>query len=50
MPSDTPVLTVLDPKNVAAACARILGLADESVQSKVKAKIEEIKKGFDLSD
>lgn len=43
MPSDTPVLTVLDPNNVAAACARILGLADESVQNKVKEKIKEIK-------
>ena len=28
MPSATPVLTVLDPSNVAAACARILGLSD----------------------
>ncbi len=46
MPSDTPVLTVLDPKNVAAACARIFGLADESIQNKVKNKIKEIKESF----
>jgi len=41
MPSDTPVLTVLDPKNVAAACARILGLTD-----KVAKRIGEIKESF----
>jgi len=46
MPSDTPVLTVLDPNNVAAACARMLGLADQSVQGKVKDKIEEIKDSY----
>lgn len=46
MPSDTPVLTVLDPKNVAAACARILGLANSDLQLKIKEQIKEIKKGF----
>ena len=46
MPSETPVLTVLDPNNVAGACARMLGLADSDVQNKVKEKIEEIKKSF----
>jgi len=47
MPSETPVLTVLDPSNVASACARIFGLADEKVQDKVKEKIQEIKKSFE---
>ncbi|MCX6785749.1 MAG: 5-(carboxyamino)imidazole ribonucleotide mutase [Candidatus Komeilibacteria bacterium] len=46
MPSDTPVLTVLDPSNVAAAAARILGLANEALQSKVKEKIAQIKNSF----
>lgn len=46
MPSETPVLTVLDPSNVAAACARILGLSNQSLQRKVKEKIAAIKKSF----
>lgn len=46
MPSDTPVLTVLDPKNVAAACARIFGLADKGMKGKVEEKIKEVKSGF----
>lgn len=46
MPSETPVLTVLDPNNVAGACARMLGLASGDVQDKVKERIEEIKKSF----
>ena len=46
MPSDTPVLTVLDPKNVAAATARMLGLSDQEMQDKVKEKISNLKKSF----
>lgn len=46
MPSGTPSLTVLDPKNVAAACARIFGLANVELQEKVKSNIEEIKKSY----
>lgn len=46
MPSDTPVLTVLDPKNVAAACARIFGLADKGMKGKVEKKIKDVKKSF----
>ncbi len=46
MPSETPVLTVLDPNNVAAACARMVGLANSSLQNKVKDRIEEIKSHF----
>jgi len=46
MPSGTPVLTVLDPNNVAAACARIFGLADDKVQKQIKNKIQEIKNSF----
>lgn len=47
MPSETPVLTVLDPGNVAAACARILGLSNSKIQEKIKDKIKEIKKSFE---
>jgi len=46
MPSDTPVLTVIDPKNAAAACARILGLNDAEMKSKVVDRIKEIKESF----
>jgi len=46
MPSDTPVLTVLDPKNVAAACARIFGLADKGMKKKVVEKIKDVKASF----
>ena len=46
MPSDTPVLTVLDPKNVAAAAARMLGLKDPEVKKRVADRIAEIKQSF----
>lgn len=46
MPSDTPVLTVLDPTNVAAACARMLGLTDKKLQKDIKNKIAEIKQRY----
>lgn len=46
MPSDTPVLTVIDPKNAAVAAIRILGLADENLKAKTEKRIEEIKASF----
>lgn len=46
MPSATPAMTVLDPQNVAAACARILGLADQGMQSRVAKQIKDIKESF----
>lgn len=46
MPSDTPVLTILEPQNVALSIARIFGLAHENVQKKVMERINEVKKGF----
>jgi 5-(carboxyamino)imidazole ribonucleotide mutase len=46
MPSDTPVLTVLDPQNVAVACARMLGLSNPKMQEKVKERIKEVKESF----
>ena len=46
MPSDTPVLTVVDPKNAAVAAVRILGLADENLKAKTEKRIKEIKASF----
>jgi len=46
MPSDTPVLTVIDPKNAAAAAVRMLALQDAGLQAKVAEKIKEIKQSF----
>jgi len=46
MPSDTPVLTVIDPKNAAVAAVRILGLADVDLKAKTEKRIKEIKASF----
>lgn len=46
MPSDTPVLTILDPQNCALAIARIFGAAHTDVQKKVSARIADVKKSF----
>ncbi|MBT4917822.1 AIR carboxylase family protein [Candidatus Peregrinibacteria bacterium] len=47
MPSDTPVLTVLDPGNCALAVARIFAVSNPELRSKVADKIAEIKKSFE---
>ena len=47
MPSDTPVLTVVDPKNAAMAAIRILALKDEGLAGKVADRIAEIKDSFE---
>jgi len=46
MPSGTPVLTILDPKNVAVAVARIFGLIDNKIQDKIKENIKKIKNAY----
>ena len=46
MPSDTPVLTVIDQKNAALAAVKILALNDPALRKKVEARINEVKKGF----
>lgn len=46
MPSATPVLTVIDPKNAALAAVRILGNADKELQKKITEKIQKIKNSF----
>jgi len=46
MPSDTPVLTVIDPKNAAMAVIRILANTDVSLREKIVAHIKEVKSKF----
>lgn len=46
MPSDTPVLTVIDPKNAALAAVRILALKDENLRANVDERIKQIKNSF----
>lgn len=46
MPGDTPVLTVIEPKNAALAAVRILALADPALKEKIEKRISEIKKSF----
>jgi 5-(carboxyamino)imidazole ribonucleotide mutase len=46
MPSRTPVLTVIDPKNAACAALRILGVGDAGVRKEVGEGILGMKKGF----
>ena len=47
MPSDTPVLTVIDPKNAALAAVRIFADGDEKLRGKVAERIGEIKESFE---
>jgi len=46
MPSDTPVLTVIDPQNAAMAVIRILANSDSDLKKKVDAHIKEVKSKF----
>ncbi|PIZ71063.1 5-(carboxyamino)imidazole ribonucleotide mutase [Candidatus Peregrinibacteria bacterium CG_4_10_14_0_2_um_filter_43_11] len=46
MPSDTPNMTVLDPRNAALAAIRILALTDEKLQREVAAYIKAVKDDF----
>lgn len=46
MPSDTPVLTVIDANNAALAAARILGLFDTKLLLKNRKYIAKIKSSF----
>jgi phosphoribosylaminoimidazole carboxylase PurE protein len=46
MPSNTPVLTVLDPQNAAMAVMRILANSDEDLRKKVKEHIASVKAEF----
>lgn len=46
MPSGTPVLTVIDPKNAAQCVARIFGLGYKDIQKKIQKGQREIKRKF----
>lgn len=43
MPSDVPVMTVMNPKNAAIAVLRILGESDKSLQKKLMERIQKVK-------
>jgi phosphoribosylaminoimidazole carboxylase PurE protein len=46
MPSDVPVLTVLNPKNAAIAAVKILAQSDSGLKEKVAARIAKVKSGY----
>lgn len=46
MPSDTPVMTVIDRQNVIMAVLRIFGIVNKELQGKIKDRIAEIKAKF----
>ncbi len=46
MPSDTPVLTVIDRQNVLMAILRIFALKNPDLKKKIKNRIKEIKSKF----
>jgi 5-(carboxyamino)imidazole ribonucleotide mutase len=46
MPSQTPVLTVVDPKNAAEAAVRILGNGDAKLKQQIGKEIKKMKKSF----
>ncbi|MFC1655378.1 AIR carboxylase family protein [Patescibacteria group bacterium] len=46
MPSDTPVLTVVDPQNAAMAVTRILSNSDPELKKRVAEHIKSIKAKF----
>lgn len=46
MPSETPVLTILDPVNCALSVARILGLNNHELKTKVQARMNKVKESF----
>ena len=48
MPSDVPVLTILDPVNCALAAVRIFALADADLKKKCMDHIKKVKSGFKL--
>ncbi len=49
MPSDVPVLTVLEPANVALSIARIFALSDTPLRKKYEEHLNKVKSGFVLN-
>lgn len=48
MPTDTPAMTVVDPKNAALAAVKILAFADATLRKKIEERIVEVKRGFNM--
>lgn len=48
MPTETPAMTVVDPKNAALAAVKILALKDKELHEKVSARIKAVKKNFEM--
>ena len=46
MPSDVPVMTVLNYKNAALAAVKILAEGNKDLQKKVQERIEKVKAGY----
>ena len=46
MPSDTPVLTVVDPQNAALCAVKILALTDPALKERVTTHIKSVKDKF----
>ncbi len=47
MPSDTPVMTVVDPSNLVLSVVKIFAEKNADLQKKVVDRIKEVKKSFD---
>lgn len=48
MPSDTPVLTVVDPQNAVMSALRILGNSEPELKEKIKNHIQSVKDKFNI--
>jgi 5-(carboxyamino)imidazole ribonucleotide mutase len=48
MPSETPVMTVCDPKNCVLSVVKIFALKDEGLRGRVVERITNVKDSFDL--
>lgn len=46
MPSETPVMTVVDPRNTVLSIVKIFALKDSGLKEKVSARISEVKSKF----
>lgn len=46
VPSDTPVLTVIDPVNAALCAARIFALHDSELRKKIEHRVKQVKDSF----
>ncbi len=46
MPSDVPVLTVVNQKNCALSCLRILAMQDKALRDKLMERIKKVKAGY----